>query len=182
MKNFLASISCEKIRLMSNVLYKRQHKDSEKPIYDPDEFKKMLEREESKLQGFFDEFVASTNPQKKNFTTNQQNKKKLVIMCYLLAGFNNKFISDVKEDIGFLLNASGTSTSAIETLANAGLTVRKETINKQKIRLANLHQQTIKDYMLNNVFILFFYTFLCFNKKNNYLFIYFFLYFNRKII
>lgn len=51
-----------------------------------------------------------TNPQKKSSTTNQQNKKKLVIMCYLLAGFNNKFISDIKEDIGFLLNASATSS------------------------------------------------------------------------
>lgn len=113
---------------MSNVLYKKQHKDGERPIYDPDKFKKMLEEEEPKLQGFFDEFVAGTNFQQKNSTTNQQNKKKLVIMCYLLAGFNNKFINDVKEDIGFLLDTSGTFTSAIESMANAGLTVRKETI------------------------------------------------------
>ncbi|RGB40675.1 hypothetical protein C1646_811188, partial [Rhizophagus diaphanus] len=48
----LTSISSEKIRLMSNVLYKKQHKDNEKPIYDPEEFKKMLK----KLQVFFDEF------------------------------------------------------------------------------------------------------------------------------
>jgi hypothetical protein len=49
-KKFLASISSEKIRLMSSILYKKQHKDDEKPIYDPDEFKKMLEKEELKLQ------------------------------------------------------------------------------------------------------------------------------------
>ncbi|CAB4428113.1 unnamed protein product [Rhizophagus irregularis] len=151
----LTSISSEKIRLLSNVLYKKQHKDGERPIYDPDKFKKMLEEEEPKLQGFFDEFVAGTNFQQKNSTTNQRNKKKLVIMCYLLAGFNNKFINDVKEDIGFLLDTSGTSTSAIESMANAGLTVRKETIQKQKIRLANSHQQTVKDYIIDNVFILF---------------------------
>ena len=136
---------------MSNVLYKKQHKDSEKPVYDPDEFKKMIEKEEPKLQGFFDEFFNSTNPQKKNSITNQQNKKKLVIMCYLLAGFSNKFINGVKEDIGFFLSASGTSSSAIETLANAGLTIRRETIQKQKNQLANLHQQTVKDYIIDNV-------------------------------
>ena len=50
---------------MSNILYKKQCKDGEKPIYEPDEFKKMLEKEEPKLQGFFDELVACTNPQKK---------------------------------------------------------------------------------------------------------------------
>ena len=44
---------------MSNVLYKEQHKDGENPIYDPDEFKKMIEKEELKLQGFFDEFAGT---------------------------------------------------------------------------------------------------------------------------
>ena len=136
---------------MSNVLYKKQHKDGERPVYDLDKFKKMLEEEEPKLQGFFDEFVAGTNFQQKNSITNQRNKKKLVIMCYLLAGFNNKFISSVKEDVGFLLSASGASASAIETLSNAGLTVKRETVQKQKIQLANLHQQTVKDYMVDNV-------------------------------
>ncbi|EXX68106.1 hypothetical protein RhiirA5_222767 [Rhizophagus irregularis] len=128
----LTSISSEKIRLMSNVLFKKQHKDNEKPIYDPEEFKKMLEKEEPKLQGFFDEFYAGTNPQKKNPITNQQNKKKTRYNVLSFAGFNNKFISDVKEDVGFLLNASGTSVSAIDTLSNAGLTVRKKTIQKKR--------------------------------------------------
>ena len=63
-----------------------------KPIYDPDEFKQMLEKEEPKLQGFFDELVTSTNPQKKSPIVNQQNKKNLVAMCYFLAGLNNKFV------------------------------------------------------------------------------------------
>ena len=122
-----------------------------KPIYDPNEFKQMLEKEEPKLQGFFDELIASTNPQKKSFIINQQTKKKLVAMCYFLAGLNNKFISDVKADVGFLLNASGASASTIETLSNAGLTVRRETIQRQKHQLANSHQQTVKDYMIENV-------------------------------
>ena len=112
----------------------------------------MLE-EEPKLQGFFDELVDSTNPQKKDFITNQQNKKKLVAMCHFLAGFNNKFINGVKTEIGFLLNASGASASAIETLANAGFTVRRETIQKKKIQLVNLHHQTVKDYIINNVIL-----------------------------
>jgi len=136
---------------MSSVLYKKQRKDDEKPIYDPDEFKKMLEREEPKLQGFFDELIASTNPQKKNFITNQQNKKKLILMCYFLAGLNNKFTNSVKSDVGLLLSASGASVSAIETLANAGLTIRRETVQRQKHQLAESHQQTVRDYIIENV-------------------------------
>ena len=140
---------------MSNVLYKKQHKDQEKSIYDPDEFKEMLEREEPKLQGFFNELIAGTNPQKKNSVTNQQNKKKLVMMCYFLAGLNNKFINSVKTEVGFLLDASGTSASTVETLANVGLTIRRETIQKQKYQLAKSHQQTVKDYIIENVIFLY---------------------------
>jgi hypothetical protein len=138
---------------MSSILYKKQHKDGEKPIYDPDEFKKIIEKEEPILQGFFDELVASTNPQKKSSLTNQQNKKKLVVMCYILSGVNNKFVSNTKEDVGFLLDASGASASTIEVLANAGLTVRRETIHKQKNQLANSHRQTVKDYIIDNVIL-----------------------------
>src|SRR5690242_15312572 len=78
--------------------------------------KKMLEEEEPKLQGFFDELISSTNPQMKNSITNQQNKKKLVAFCHFLAGLNNKFINGVKTEVGFLLSASGASASTIETL------------------------------------------------------------------
>ena len=144
----------EKIRCMSNVLYKKQHKSEEKPIYDPDKFKKMLEEEEPKLQGFFDELIAGTNPQIKSHTTNQQNKKKLVAFCYFLAGLNNKFINGVKTEVGFLLNASGASSSAIETLANAGLTIRRETIQRHKHQLASSHTQTVQDYVIENVIFL----------------------------
>jgi len=51
-------------------------------------------------------------------------------MCYFLAGLNNKFTNSVKADVGLLLSASGASVSAIETLANAGFTVRRETVQK----------------------------------------------------
>jgi hypothetical protein len=37
---------------MSSILYKKQHKDGEKPIYDPDEFKKMIKKEKPILQEF----------------------------------------------------------------------------------------------------------------------------------
>ncbi|PKY39846.1 hypothetical protein RhiirA4_440315 [Rhizophagus irregularis] len=140
----------EKIHLMSNVLYKKQRKDEEKPIYDPDEFKKILEEEEPKLQGFFDELVASTNPEKKSPITNQTNRKKLVAMCHFLASINNKFINGVKTEVGFLLSASGTSASAIEILANAGLTIRRETNQRPEHQLARSHERTVKDYIIEN--------------------------------
>ncbi|CAG8581071.1 10560_t:CDS:2 [Paraglomus occultum] len=89
----------------------------------------MLEEAKPSLKGFFDKLIAGTNPQTKSYMTNDKNKKKF---CYFLAGLNNKFINRVKAEIGLLLDASGASSAAIETMAGAGLTVRRMTIARQK--------------------------------------------------
>jgi len=69
-----ASLS-EKIKKMSNILYKNQHQLNQKPIYDPIEFKNMLETADADLIGFFDELYKGTNPDTKNERTNNGNKK-----------------------------------------------------------------------------------------------------------
>ncbi len=51
-------------------------------------------------------------------------------MCYFLAELSNKFINNIKKDIGFFLSTSETFSSAIKTLANTKLTIRRETIQK----------------------------------------------------
>ncbi|CAB5359287.1 unnamed protein product [Rhizophagus irregularis] len=56
-----------------------------------------------------------------------------------------------KLKVGFLLSASGTSASAIEILANAGLTIRRETIQRPEHQLARSHERTVKDYIIENV-------------------------------
>ena len=53
------------------------------------------------------------------------------------------------------MNASGASISAIETLANVGLTIRRETIQRQKHQLDRSHNQTVKDYIIENVIFLY---------------------------
>ena len=45
----------DKIKKMSSVLYKNQRILKQKTIYDPDEFKNMLEIGDADLIGFFDE-------------------------------------------------------------------------------------------------------------------------------
>ena len=136
---------------MAGVLYTRQRMYNERPVLDPEEFKRMLEEAEPSLKGFFDQLVAGTNPQTKSYMTNDKNKKRLVSFCYFLAGLNNKFINGVKAEIGFLLDASGASSSAIETMAGAGLTVRRMTIARQKAQYAEVHTMTVDKFISENV-------------------------------
>jgi hypothetical protein len=70
-----------KIKTMSDILYKNQRILKQKPIYEPDEFKNMLEMADADLVGFFDELFEGTNPNTKSERTNNNNKKKLVSLC-----------------------------------------------------------------------------------------------------
>ena len=50
---------------MSNILYNNQYKLKQKPIYNPIDFKTMLEIADKDLIGFFDELYAGISPNKK---------------------------------------------------------------------------------------------------------------------
>jgi hypothetical protein len=145
-----ASLS-EKIKKMSNILYKNQHQLNQKPIYDPIEFKNMLEITDADLIGFFDELYKGTNPDTKSEKTNNNNKRKLVSLCYFLAGINNKYINGIKVNIGSYLKTSGASSSSIDTLANLGLSFSQRIVNRQKAIISEDHQHTVNDYCLQNI-------------------------------
>jgi hypothetical protein len=140
-----------KIIKMSNILYNNQHRLNLKPIYDPTIFKTMLETADKDLIGFFDELYAGTNPSTKSEKTNENNKKKLVSLCYFLASINNKYINGIKVDIGSYLQTSGASSSSIDTLANIGISVTRKTVNYKKNLISNEHQQSVNDYCLQNI-------------------------------
>ena len=120
----------DKIKKMSDILYKNQRLLKQKPIYDPDEFKNMLEMADTNLISFFDELYKGTNSNTKSEKTNNNNKKKLVSLCYFLASINNKYINGIKADIGSYLETSGASASSINTLSNVGLSVSRRTVDR----------------------------------------------------
>ena len=62
---------------MSNILYKNQHKLNQKPIYDSEDFKIILEITDKDLIRFFDELYIKTNSNTKSKKTNENNKKKI---------------------------------------------------------------------------------------------------------
>src|SRR5688572_4739032 len=140
-----------KIIKMSSILYNNQHRLNLKPIYDPIAFKTMLETTDEDLIGFFDELYAGTNPNTKSEITNNNNKKKLVSLCYFLASINNKYINGIKVDIGSYLETSEASSSSIDTLANLGVSVTRKTVNRKKNLISDEHQQTVDDYCLQNI-------------------------------
>ncbi len=101
---------------MSNILYNNQYKLNQKPIYDPIDFKIMLETADKDLIRFFNELYIRTNLNIKSNKTNESNKKKLVFLCYFLVSINNKYINSIKADIGSYLQTFDTSSSSINII------------------------------------------------------------------
>ena len=86
--------------------------------------------------------------------TNEKNKKRLVLFCYFLAGLNNKFINGIKAEIGYMLDGAGASSSAIETFAGAGISIRRETVMRHKKKQENTHNDTVSSFVLEHVRIM----------------------------
>src|SRR5260364_188758 len=140
----------QQMELLSTVLLKYQN-DNDEYLLDPDQFQQMIEQNEPKLKGFFDEMINALIP-KRRLTKNRENAtKQVVVYCYLLVGIRNKFVKNFKLDLGLYLNSSGMTQTGINTLSNAGLSVHTKSIQKYKKNIAKAHLTKLNEYFNLNV-------------------------------
>jgi hypothetical protein len=118
---------------------------------DSEKFSDMIEKQDSRLEGFFDEMVDAIIPTERKEKNKEDAKKSIVTFCYLLAGLRNKFTNSIKLDIGLYLVGAGTSCTAIDTLSKIGITTSYKTIDNYKKKLAKSHLEKINEYFNENV-------------------------------
>lgn len=140
-----------KIKILSKVLYDQQRKFNNNVELDPDKFNDLIKKQDSRLEGFFDEMVNAIVPPERKEKNKDAAKKSVVTFCYLLAGLRNKFTNSIKLDVGLYLVAAGASCTAIDTLSKMGITTSYKTIENYKKELASAHSQKINEYLNENV-------------------------------
>jgi hypothetical protein len=118
---------------------------------DSEKFSDMIQKQDSRLEGFFDEMVDAIIPTERKEKNKEDAKKSIVTFCYLLAGLRNKFTNSIKLDIGLYLVGAGTSCIAIDTLSKIGITTSYKTIDNYKKKLAKSHLEKINEYFNENV-------------------------------
>ena len=146
-----SSIFNDKIKRLTTVLDNYQCHENNEPINDPDEFIKMIETRDPELIGFFEMLYQSMNPVSKNPTTLYNLKKKVMILCYQMAGLRNKQVTSAKKKIGLYLSSSGTSASTIDTLSNLGFTTTYKTVTREKKKIVKSHEKRLLEYLRNKV-------------------------------
>src|SRR4051794_5180615 len=104
----------------------------------------MLEKEDPKLQGFFNALLNAMNPNGKSEKTIQNLKQKIMFLCYYLASLRNKQVSDIKGALGLFMTGAGASNVGINTLANIGLSVTYETVRKKMCNMVDEHKGRIR--------------------------------------
>jgi hypothetical protein len=140
-----------KITLMTKVLYEKQRKENTTLELDPNNFQTMLENAEPLLKGFFNELYNSFTPDRRSAYNKNENKKKVVSICYSIAAIRNKFVNQYPLEIGLYLTASGASCDAINTMHNAGISVCYKTVENYKKKIANAHPENIRKYFTEKV-------------------------------
>lgn len=135
-----------KMKYLTQLLYNQQRKLNQQIELDPNRFCNMIEREDPRLDGFFEKLVDAVIPTLRSNYNKNETKKSVVGFCYLLAGLRNKFANSLKLDIGLYLSACGTSTVGIDTLSNLGISVCYKTVENYKKRIANEHPKEIEKY------------------------------------
>src|SRR6266542_3366962 len=109
--------------LMTKVLYEKQRKENKPLELDPTHFQTMLENAEPLLKGFFNELYNSFTPDRRSAYNKNENKKKVINICYSIAAIRNKFVNHYPLEIRLYLAASGTSCDAINTMHNDSIFV-----------------------------------------------------------
>ncbi|RIB12811.1 hypothetical protein C2G38_2199672 [Gigaspora rosea] len=87
----------EAIRSMAKILHNREVKEKQKPIYNFDELRELLENQDSNLGCFFEQLYLAARPSDRSSQTMEHMKKIIVFICYLLASLNNTQINAFKK-------------------------------------------------------------------------------------
>ncbi|CAG8800037.1 18256_t:CDS:1, partial [Cetraspora pellucida] len=110
----------DQVERMTKVLYKDQREGNLLQL-NAEDFINLIERKDSKLQGFFNILYNAMNPKEKSVKTQNFLKQKIMIFCYQMAGLRNKQVSSAKTALGLFLAKSGASAHCVNTMANMGL-------------------------------------------------------------
>ncbi|KAF0512522.1 hypothetical protein F8M41_017991 [Gigaspora margarita] len=110
----------------------------------------MLENSNSDLIGFFDEICKIIIPLNWSLNLQEDAKKKVVVIFYLIAGLRNMHANQFKLELGLYLAACGASCETINTLSNAKISVTNKTVYNNKKKIAAQHSSKVEEYFIKN--------------------------------
>src|SRR4051812_42384988 len=144
------------IKMLTNVLYNKQRRESTDLELDPIQFQYMIEEANPELIGFFSSMVNAIIPKDRSAYNKQEAKKSVVALCYMIAGLRNKFVNQFKIEVGLYLAASGATWEAIDTLSSFGYSACAKTVTDFQKKIQTNHTTKIDRHFLEKVLFMYF--------------------------
>ena len=136
---------------MTKVLYKQQRRKGANLELDPIKFKDMIEKADPQLKGFFNYMVNTIVPKERSAHNQNEAKKSIVGLCYLIAGLRNKFVNQHKLEVGLYLMASGATWESIDTISSLGYSACAKTVEDYRKKIQKEHKTKIEKHFIENV-------------------------------
>ena len=111
----------------------------------------MIEEKDPELKGFFDMFYESMNPLSKKFNTRYSLRRKVMVLCYQIAGLRNKHVNSTKKEIALYMTNPSSLASGINTLSNLGFTTTFKTVTREKAKIVKDHEKNLLEYLSDKV-------------------------------
>ncbi|RHZ86168.1 hypothetical protein Glove_54g51 [Diversispora epigaea] len=152
--NNAETIFFSNVKIMTKVLYEQQRRKYANLELDPIKFKNMIENANPQLKGFFNYMVNTIVPKERSAHNQNEAKKSIVGLCYLIAGLRNKFVNQHKLEVGLYLIASGATWESIDTISSLGYSACAKTVEEYRKKIQKEHIIKIKKYFIENKNIL----------------------------
>jgi hypothetical protein len=136
---------------MTKVLYEQQRRKCADLELDPIKFKSMIEDANPQLKGFFNYMVNTIIPKERSAHNQNEAKKSIVGLCYLIAGLRNKFVNQHKLEVGLYLMASGATWESIDTISTLGYSACAKTVEEYRKKIQKEHVTKIEKHFTENV-------------------------------
>ncbi|RHZ44067.1 hypothetical protein Glove_767g14 [Diversispora epigaea] len=152
--NNAETIFSSNVKIMTKVLYEQQRRKYANLELDPIKFKNMIENANPQLKGFFNYMVNTIVPKERSAHNQNEAKKSIVGLCYLIAGLQNKFINQHKLEVGLYLMASGATWESIDTISSLEYSACAKTVEEYRKKIQKEHIIKIEKYFIENKNIL----------------------------
>jgi hypothetical protein len=90
-------------------------------------------------------------PPERSAYNKKEARKQIVLLCYTIAGMRNKFVNDLKLEIGLSLDAAGTKWNGIDRMNKCGYSVDPKTLENYKKMLVERHSARVQEFFMQNV-------------------------------
>jgi hypothetical protein len=139
------------VKTLTSVLYHKQWRKLFPLELEPVEFQQMIENANPELAGFFPMMVNAIIPKERSAHNKQEAKKSIVALCYMMAGLRNKFVNQLKVEVGLYLAASGATWEAIDTMSSIGYSVCSKTVSDYQQKIQAQHGAKTEEHFKEKV-------------------------------